>query len=203
MNKQTQWIGAGIAAIVVSGLLWFVFRPSDTPDVADVDRNKPEVEALREAPKPVVTPRPAAREPAPVTAVAADHPFLKIPVQQLPDIPNSIKDPLGVLPITREAMEMSVNEMRGDIDECRDAHLPPELHRVISIDFNINSEVPPEDYGPPTAGEYGIVRGAKVMDTNRDLSAFEDCMTRAMEDILYDKPAGSGSRVNWSLDLTP
>lgn len=202
MNKQTQWIGAGIAAIVVSGLLWFVFRPATSPDVAEIERNKPAVEQLQAAPKPVPMANRAKPTPPP-TAVAPDHPFLAIPPQALPDIPDSIKDPLGVLPITREAMEMSVNEMRGDIDECRDKHLPADLHRVISIDFHINAEVPPEDYGPPTDGEYGIVRGAKVMDASQDLSAFEACMTRAMEDILYDKPAGSGSRVNWALDLSP
>jgi hypothetical protein len=201
MDRQMQVIGGGVALVVLVGVAWFLFRPSPSPDVADVPRNKPAVEELKAPPTPQALPTPTPQVAAPVQ-VPADDPFLQIPVQELPDIPNSVKDPLGVLPITVEAMEMSVDEMGADLLDCRDEHLPAELHRVVSIDFHINAEVPPEDYGAPTPGEYGIVRGAKIMDAPGDHAAFEQCVTRVMADILYDKPAGSGSRVNWKLDLS-
>ncbi|MCA9568109.1 MAG: hypothetical protein KC656_09715 [Myxococcales bacterium] len=205
MNKQAQIAGGAVAIVALLGLAFFLLRPSTSAPVPEPERVKPPVEKLRDAPAPVAMPtptKPAQREPAPVL-VAADHPFLKIPAYEVPDIKDSIKDPLGVLPITQEAMVQSMDEMQGDIDECVEKHLADADRRPMSIDFHINAEIAPEAYGPPDPkARYGIVRGAKVMDREGDYGEFEKCMTRALEDILYDKPEGDGVRVNWQYDFT-
>lgn len=204
MNKQVQMVGGVVVLVALAGIAWLALRPTASGDLPDVGpRVKPEVEALRDratSPKVVPTPSPAV---APVVQVVLDpgHPFLKLPAHEVPDIPNSVKDPLGVLPITSEALEMSVDEMRADLEQCRDKHMEG-VHRSMTLGFHINSEVPPEDYGVPDGKPYGIIRAAKVMDSADDHTAFESCVTNVMKDILYDKPPGDGVRVNWTVDFS-
>lgn len=204
MNRQVQ-IGAGIAGLLaLLGLAFFVFQPGTSDPVPEAGpRVKPEVAEAMEA-KPGQKPAPAKPSEGTEQAKPAleDDAFLALPQFDLPEIENSIEDPLGVLPLTREAMEQSVNEMAGDIKECRDKHLGADAPEALSVDLHFNAEVPPEDYGAPKAGEYGIIRGARVMDVDGDFSAFEACITRSLEDILYDKPEGDGVRINWTLGLT-
>lgn len=202
----------GVVVLLALGVAAWVFMPAST-DVGGVQAPKPgsgpapapEYEVTKAQPKPE-PPVVAAGTPAPVVQDPDG-----VPVVELLDQPGSITDPLGSRPINKQGLEAAVQEMLVDLQECHDIFkkAAPDLPDTLELQFDFEERMPPKEYGeyeePMNMMIASTVSGedAAKIPSGPDREAFEACMLRSLDDILYDRhPGGARSRARMTASFT-
>jgi hypothetical protein len=197
VSQAARAAAAGVAALALVGLAAWLFMPTPTTPTSAPGPSSGTAPSGRPSTDRVVVAGPSS--PSPEGSPAVPDPTAGEFVA-LADEPGSLEaDPMGPRPINRQGIEATIEEMYGDVWECRRDQLPSAPARF-EVVITIAPEVPPPDYG--TEGTWGMVAGTQVVGLGGDSSAFQDCLKNALRPVLFHPPKQGAARVRWELDLS-